>query len=118
MRSYIPVNKDKLPEQFEIDLADETFVFEVHYNQTSGFFTVDLYDVNRKPIVLGEKLVLNEYLWEGLTDRRLPAPALIVLDESATETCITYENFMKTTFLYIDDVVPMADEPLLGDSDE
>lgn len=112
MRDYIPINKDSLPEQFEIDLANETFVMEVNYNQTQDFFTLDLYDMNRDPIVLGEKLVLNAPLWGDLTDQRLPAPSLVVLDESGQTKRISFDNFMITTFIYIDDVAPEVDNPI------
>ncbi|WP_281998682.1 phage baseplate plug family protein [Priestia flexa] len=115
MRDYIPISKDALPEQFEVELADEIFVFEVRYNQTGDFFTIDLYDVTRKPIILGEKLVLNEPLWQDSIDSRLPAPSLVVLDESDKEKRITYENFMVTTFLYIDDVALVEEAPILGE---
>lgn len=115
MRAYIPINKEALPEQFEIELANEIFVFEVRFNQTGDFFTIDLYDVARNPIILGEKLVLNEPLWQDSIDSRLPAPSLVVLDESGKEKRITYDNFMVTTFLYIDDVAPVEEEPTLGE---
>ncbi|MEK4718118.1 hypothetical protein NST66_11120 [Priestia sp. FSL W8-0524] len=115
MRDYIPISKGALPEQFEVELADEIFVFEVRYNQTGDFFTIDLYDVTRKPIILGEKLVLNEPLWQDSIDSRLPAPSLVVLDESDKEKRITYENFMVTTFLYIDDVALVEEAPILGE---
>lgn len=104
MRDYIPINKDSLPEQFEIDLANETFIMEVNYNQSHDFFTIDLYDMNRNVIVLGEKLVLDIPLWNDLTDKRLPAPSLVVSDESGRTKKITFDNFMVTTFIYIDDI--------------
>lgn len=112
MRDYIPINKNNLPEQFEIDLANETFIIEVNYNQTGDFFTVDLYDMNREPIVYGEKLVLNVPLWSDLTNYRLPAPSLVVLDESGQTKRITFDNFMVTTFIYIDDVALEEDDPI------
>ncbi|UMZ35546.1 phage baseplate plug family protein [Priestia megaterium] len=115
MRAYIPISKDKLPEQFEVELANEIFVFEVRYNQTGDFFTIDLYDVARNPIILGEKLVLNAPLWQDSIDSRLPAPTLVVLDEADKEKRMTYDNFMVTTFLYIDDVAPAEEEPTLGE---
>ncbi|MFP7737464.1 phage baseplate plug protein [Priestia aryabhattai] len=115
MRDYIPVNKEELPEQFELDLADETFVFEFNYNQAGDFFTVDLYNIQRQPIILGEKLVLNEPLWQDSIDSRLPAPTLVVMDEADKETCMTFDNFMVTTFLYIDDVASTESEPNLGE---
>jgi hypothetical protein len=110
IRDYIPIDKDNLPEQFEIDLADETFILEFNYNQTYGFFTVDLYDSNMNPIVLGEKLVIYVPLWSGFSDHRLPAPTLVPMDESGKEDRITFENFGETVFLFIDDSPPEDDE--------
>jgi len=109
MRDYIPINKNNLPELFEIELAADTFFMEFNYNQTYDFFTVDLYTVDNEPIILGEKLVLNVPLWKDSVDQRLPAPSLVVLDESDNTRRITFDNFMVTTFLYIDDVAPEED---------
>ncbi|MDE3837940.1 hypothetical protein C0966_00765 [Bacillus methanolicus] len=103
MRDYILIDKENLPEQFEIDLANETYVLEFNYNKTYDFFTVDLYDINMNPIVLGEKLVINIPLWSNITDSRLPAPSLVPMDESGKAERITYDNFGETVFLFIDD---------------
>ncbi|UQD52303.1 hypothetical protein C0971_09990 [Bacillus methanolicus] len=110
MRDYIPIDKENLPEQFEIDLANETFILEFNYNQTYDFFTVDLYDSNMNPIILGEKLVLNIPLWSDSADIRLPAPSLVPMDEAGKEKRITYDNFGETVFLYIDDTPPEGEE--------
>lgn len=103
MKSYIPIEKEELPESFEIDLANETFILEFNYNETGDFFSVDLFDLNENPIVIGEKLILGVPLWEDLQNANLPAPTLVPLDESKKETRITHENFGVTVFLYIDD---------------
>ncbi|CAM4012920.1 phage baseplate plug family protein [Mesobacillus zeae] len=113
MLDYIPIDKDSLPEQFEIDLGNESFIFEVNYNQSFDFFTINLYDANQIPIVIGEKLVLNRPLWSNLIDQRLPAPAIVPMDESGKAIRVTLDNFMVTTFLYIDNVANIPDEPSL-----
>lgn len=104
MRNYIPIEKEEIPQRFQIDLASDTFTLEVNYNTTGDFFTIDLYDENDEPIVIGEKLVLGIPLWQDIANSNLPAPTLIPLDESGQEDRITYENFGETVFLYIDDV--------------
>ncbi|MCY7919563.1 hypothetical protein P8917_00895 [Bacillus atrophaeus] len=104
VRDYIPFDKEEIPQQFEIDLADGTFVMRINYNQTDDSFSLDLFDLDMEEIVLGEKLILNVPLWEDIIDDRLPAPSLVPMDESNTETRVSAENFMKTVFLYIDDV--------------
>lgn len=106
---YIEINKDELPESFEIDLANETFTLAFSYNETGDFFTCNLYRPNdegiNEPLVLGEKLVLNRPLWEDITTLKMPAPTLIPMDLSGTETRISFDNLGKTVFLYIDNEV-------------
>lgn len=106
-----------MPEQFEIDLGEETFIIGINYNQSYDFFTVDLYDANQTVIVLGEKMVLNIPLWSDLVDDRLPAPSIVPMDEAGQESKITYKNLMVTTFLYIDDTLDIPEIPILGDEE-
>ncbi|KIL72518.1 phage baseplate plug family protein [Bacillus badius] len=99
---YIPIEKELLPEEFEIQLGAEFFIMGINYNESFDFFTVDLYDNDRNPIVLGEKMVIDLPLWEGISDNRLPAPTLIPYDTSGKAERITFESLMVTTFLIID----------------
>lgn len=101
---FIPIDKEMLPEQFEVELGEENFIFEFRYNETYDFFICDLYDIDNEPIVLGEKLMINKPLWSEITRIDLPAPTLIPLDESNQTSRITYDNFGVSVFLYIDDV--------------
>lgn len=109
MKNYIPFDKNTIPERFEIDLAAESFFLELNYNEIGDFFTLDLFDADENPLVLGEKLNLGIPLWSDIVNPSLPAPTLIPLDESGKETRITFDNFGETIFVYIDDV---------GDGDE
>lgn len=103
MNNYIPIDKENLPEIFEIDLANSTYMLGINYNQSFDFFTVDLYDSNMTPIVLGEKMVINQPLWDGLVSENIPAPTLIPMDESGQETRVTYANLMQNVYLFVDD---------------
>lgn len=58
----IDIDKNNLPERFDIELGAELFSFEVNYNETGDFFTIDLYK-NDEPLVLGEKIMLNQPLF-------------------------------------------------------
>lgn len=104
---YIDINKSELPERFEIDLADETFLLQFNYNETGDFFTVDLYGIGDEedpmPIVYGEKLVLGRPLWENITSDDIPAPTLMPLDIGMEADRITFENLGVSVFLYIVD---------------
>jgi len=104
LRGYIPVRKNNLPEQFEIELAGATYILGINYNETHDSFTVDLYTVDLESIVLGEACVLNERLWVDIVDERIPPIDIVPMDESKKAKFLTFENFMESVFLHIDDV--------------
>ena len=113
LRSYIPIEKDELPELFEIDFDNQSFLFGIDYNKSQCIFTLDILTLENKPIFLGERLVLNERLWADVIDDRLPSVDLVPMDESGEARSITYENFGETVFLYIDSLPENVNEPKL-----
>lgn len=110
----IAVDKEELPVSFDIVLGVETYILGFDYNETGDFFTVDLYksdDEGRElPIVLGEKMSLGVPLWGDIVRDDLPAPTLVPLDLGGEQQRITYDNFGKTVFLYVDDGPPEESE--------
>ncbi|EAC4247911.1 hypothetical protein V8L40_002611 [Listeria monocytogenes] len=115
IRNYIPIELDNIPEIFEFDFDDDrSFLFGINYAESQDLFSVDLYDMDGEPIVLGERLVLNERLWSDVIDDRLPSVDLVPLDESGKEIRISKENFTKTVFLYFDDLAPDTEIPSLA----
>jgi hypothetical protein len=105
---YIDINKDELPETFDIDLGNETFTLAFTYNETDDSFSVSLYkpielESDIEPLVLGEKMVLNKPLWSDFTRLDFPAPQLVPLDLSGVEKRISFDNLGNTVFLYIND---------------
>lgn len=50
---YLPIEKDSIPYQFDIDLEGDIFTFEVNYNDRFDFFTLDLMR-NDNVLVYGE----------------------------------------------------------------
>lgn len=114
-RPYIPIDTDNLPEIFEFDIGEESFNFGINYNSVGEFFTVDLYDINMNPIILGEVLVIDTPLWQDSSIEALPLIDIIPMDEAGNETVITKDNFGSTVFLYIDVI---EDNNEVEDSDE
>lgn len=106
LRDYVPVDVASVPETFEYDIEGETFEFTFYYNDEGDYFTVDIADENGELLYRGEKLVLNRELWANIYDDRLPATPLVPMDESGTATYCGIDEFMKTVFLYEDDVDP------------
>lgn len=97
---YIPVTTDRLPELFEIDLGSDSYFIGINYNQFGAFFTIDLFDNQNQPIVLGEPLIYGRRLFSMMTDTRLPAVDIVPFDESGRDRVITLANFGITVFLY------------------
>lgn len=106
----VPIAKDNIPEYFSIVLGVETFILSFAYNDVDDFFTVSLLQPNETgentEMIMGEKLILNKPLWSDFTNLDLPGPQLVPMDLSGQEKRITWENFNKTVFLYVNNGGP------------
>ncbi|GAK01514.1 hypothetical protein [Geomicrobium sp. JCM 19055] len=51
----LPIDVERVPYRFNVELAEELFDFEVHYNGAGDYFTVDLRK-NGEDVVIGEKI--------------------------------------------------------------
>lgn len=99
---YIEIEKENIPYRFPIDLAEEEFEMEVHYNNRFDFFTIDLYKYG-KPLIYGEKVILNRPLFVDLANINLPKARIIPMDRSNKENRVSYDNLEKTVFLFVGD---------------
>lgn len=97
---YIEVEKDLIPYRFELSLAEEVFTFEVHYNSSYDFFTVDL-SRDGEVLVYGEKLVYGQTLFYDVQDNRFPKLPLVPYDQSEKSTAVTWETLGVSVFLYV-----------------
>ena len=98
----IPIDKDNIPYQFEIELAGDVFIFEIHYNAEYDFFTVDLYR-DEEVLAYGEKLAYGSPLFRTYADERFPKETIIPRDKAGVETAVTYQNLGETVFLFVSD---------------
>ena len=95
---YIKIEKDLIPYRFDIQLAEKTYTFEVHYNSEYDFFTVDLY-IGDEAIIYGEKLVYGKRLFDYPS---IDFPVEIVPRDNAEEQSrVGYDNLEDSVFLYI-----------------
>lgn len=99
--NIIEIDKDLIPYTFEIELANEIFVFEIDYNEQYDFFTVTLYK-NDVLLVQSEKMVLNRPLFVGIADIGLPKVKIIPVSNSKKR--ITFDNLGESVFLEVVDV--------------
>lgn len=94
------LNIDELPMSFDVTFGSLTYTMQLNYNAVGDYYTVDLYDSDYHPIVLGEKLIYGKRLWSRYTSDKIPAVDLTPLDLSGrTHTC-NRGTFGKTVFLY------------------
>lgn len=100
---YIEIDKDLIPYRFDIELADEEYEIEVNHNERFDFFTIDLYR-NGIPLIVGEKMMLNKPLFDGIANIELPKVKITPEDRAESESRITFENLESTVFLYVSDL--------------
>ena len=101
---YLPIDKDKLPEQFEIIISSILLKFVVCYNATADFFTADIFDKDNNTIAYGKRFIINVDLLENIIDSRLANVQIVPYDSSNIATRITFENFMESVKPYIFEV--------------
>jgi len=121
LRSYVPVDAANLPESFEYEIDGTTYQLTFDYNDEGNYFTVDIATYEGDMIVRGEKLVADRPLWVNVFDDRLPTTPLVPMDESGVSTYCGIDEFMKTMFLYEDDIDPNDEDnpsPIDVDDDD
>jgi hypothetical protein len=104
--NYLPIDKNKIPEQFEIIISNVLLKFVVRYNAAADFFTADIYDKDDAVIAYGKRFIIDVDLFENIIDSRLPNVQIIPYDPSNTVSRITYDNFMGSVKPYIFEVTP------------
>lgn len=98
MDDYIEIDKEEIPYSFEMEFGGTMFKFEVNYNVTYDYFTMDLYREDEL-IAVGQKVVYGVPLFEDYSD---VFPVTIVpLDASEKESRVSFDNLEETVFLYI-----------------
>jgi hypothetical protein len=112
--SYIEIEKDNIPYNFDITLDEKTYTFDIKYNAQYDFFTVDLYlQSTGEALIFGEKIVYGNSLFSTVIEEinskyviipknlKFPKIAILPYDLSNKETRITYDNLGVTTFLFL-----------------
>ena len=104
-RSKFDIDVNSIPQVFSTSFGNNAVSIGINYNETGDFYTADLFDVQNKPIITGEKLIYGKRLWRNYADDRIPSIDLIPLDESGKSNICNKETFGKTVFLFVDTVV-------------
>ncbi|UVI28163.1 phage baseplate plug family protein [Paenibacillus spongiae] len=100
--NYVDIEKELIPYRFDIEIAEETFSFEVNYNAEHDFFTIDL-SLDGEVLAAGVKLVYGVPLFGDIQDHRFPAYPLLPLDLAGDSQSVNWETLSVRVFLYIID---------------
>ena len=103
IKSYFPIIISEYPFEFSTVIGNQTFSLRFKNNQRHGFITADLIDSKGQILIAGEPVILNQVLFEKITNPNKPIVRIVPMDESGNETSITTDNFGKTVQLFLDD---------------
>lgn len=107
-RDIIEINKELVPYEFDIVLADETFKIGVNFNETAELFTLDLSKLDEESgeyevICKGEPIIYGKPLFSDVfINGKYPAIDIVPFDESGENNAVTFDNLNETVFLCID----------------
>lgn len=108
-RDRIEINKSLIPYTFDIVLGSEEFTFRVDYNNTGGFFTIEL-SKGGKTICSGEPIIYGKRLFSDIWNSNFPAIDIIPIDPSSEFNAVTYDNLGDGVILALDN----EETPLIG----
>ncbi|EJW19121.1 hypothetical protein M5X00_28855 [Paenibacillus alvei] len=99
--AIIGIDKDLVPYSFDMDLGDRTYTFEVRYNSTHDYFTVDLSEGDT-PLALGVKLVWGVPLFVSMETREFPLELIVPYGDNPEEQ-ITWDTLGRSVHLHLGD---------------
>lgn len=124
MRNYIPIDKEDLPDIFEIELAGDVFTLRVDYNQVADYYTITI-QKDGVTLLSQEPLLLNNLVGADIPNTFLPKVDLRTMDETGKSIDQGFLDFGDNVKLYLDVVDPNGSEtddpsiiPLGYDPDE
>lgn len=95
---YLPIEKDKIPYGYEIQLDQVTYTIRFDYNPGFDFFTVEI-SQGETVLTSGEKLLYGKRILSSYD--YIDFPPIVPLDLNGVENRITWENLMTTVFLWV-----------------
>lgn len=99
----LDVSEDDYGNPFDVILGGRSYRMEIDLNKFANFLTVSLWDADGNALVNGEKLVINQRLFQSLNSNDYPIEDLVPMDESGQETEVNADNFNDTVKLTFDD---------------
>lgn len=101
----ITINKSLIPYTFSILLGGELYEFNIGYNESYGFFTVEL-SKDGTVVCSGEKLVYGKPLFQEIFEHgKFPPIDIVPYDMSGENNEITFDNLSDTVKLIVNNQV-------------
>jgi hypothetical protein len=82
MAFVIPVQEGLTFFTFDIEIDGRLYNWEVYWNEREETWYFDLFDEDQIAIITGVKLVINYNLLSSYADARIPAGAIMFLNEN------------------------------------
>lgn len=99
---YIPVDTSKVPYTFSVKLEDRTYTMSVKYNDTGGFFTIDLSVMATGEVLCyGDPVRYGRPMFGPIEDARYPLPVIVPYCLTGNVNEVTFENFGNEVQLYL-----------------
>jgi hypothetical protein len=70
-------------------LSGDLFSLRSRWNETHQFWTLDIYDKNGQPLIIGQKIVFNTDLLARYKNPLLPAGKMFVIDSSTDSQSVS-----------------------------
>lgn len=97
----IEINKSLIPYDFNIALDGELFNFRVDYNNTGGFFTIEL-TKDGETLCAGEPIIYGRTLFADVRNSKFPNVNIKAYDPSGTYNAVTRENLCENVLLVVE----------------
>lgn len=100
--NIIEINKSLIPYDFNIAFGGELFNLRVDYNNTGGFFTIEL-SKNGEILCAGEPIIYGKTLFSDVRNTKFPKVDIIPKDPSGAYNTVTYDNLSDSIFLAVEE---------------
>jgi len=107
MLGILPIEKDKIPYTFDVNLSNKVYSITLKYNNFSDEFTADL-SLGDKILVQGKKLLLGESIFgdfaldnSGNLREDFYSESIIPYDLTWQEDKLSLDNLGIKVFLYV-----------------
>lgn len=89
----------------EVTLEGIPYTFRFDWNSRGEFWSMDIYDREKNPLILGRRIMLDYEILRQFPDRELPPGELYVIDPSLNFDPIQQNDFIdnRVSLVYLEE---------------